>query len=208
MASDLIAHLRENDIIPAVIPDDQVANLKGEVKIHYPKVTVSKGEHPARADTQEQPVLEYEAAEPSASYTVIMLDPDLILHNDPINGHVRHWLQSGVLFDGSTKRSIGSLPGNTTSYVGPAPGPGSAHRYIFIVAREPPSYVAKQDKDYPVSGDSDLKGRLKWNTAQYCKEEGLKIEGVGWMRVSPDLGAIVDNVRLTTESLVNKVKGK
>lgn len=96
-----------------------------------------------------------------------------------------------------------------TNYLAPAPSPDFRfHRYVFLVARESPTYEAKGGKDYPVDGESDLKGRLQWNAAEYCKEEGLTIEGVGWMEVQADGKAIVDNAKLTAESIVNKVMGK
>jgi hypothetical protein len=47
-----------------------------------------------------------------------------------------------------------------------------------------------------------------WNAAEYCKEEKLTIEGVGWMSVQADGPAIIENAKLTAESLVNKVMGK
>ena len=98
---------------------------------------------------------------------------------------------------------------STTNYLAPSPSPDFRfHRYVFLIARESPTYEPKGNKGYPVDGDSDLKGRLMWNAAEYCKEEKLTIEGVAWMSVQADGPAILENAKLTAESLVNKVMGK
>lgn len=124
---------------------------------------------------------------------------------------VRHWLQSGMLFDQKTKRAAHQLGlnANVTNYLPPSPSPDFRfHRYVFLVCRESPTYEPKGNKGYPVDGESDLAGRLGWNAAEYCKEEKLTIEGVGWMSVQADIPAIIENTKLTAESLVNKVMGK
>ncbi|GAA6059997.1 hypothetical protein JCM10212_001155 [Sporobolomyces blumeae] len=210
MSNEILATLRQADIVPEVIPEDQASEIKAFLKVHYPTVTVSQGEKPPRADTQEIPDIEFSEAVPSASYTIMCVDPDLLMKGEQKVGPVRHWLQSGVLFDPKTKRSAHTLAvANVTNYVGPAPGPDFRyHRYVFVVAREPPTYEAKGGKPYPVDGDADLKGRLQWNLAEYCKEEKLTIEGVGWMSVNADLGALVDNAKMVGESIVNKAMGK
>ncbi|GAA5936670.1 YbhB/YbcL family Raf kinase inhibitor-like protein [Sporobolomyces koalae] len=211
MAEDLIQALRQAEIIPQVIPEDRVTEIKSGLNIVYPNVTVSRGETPARRDVLEVPEIEFPAADPSASYTIICTDPDLLMKGEQKLGPVRHWLQSGILFDSKTKRAAHQLGlnANVTKYLAPSPSPDFRfHRYVFIVARESPTYEAKGGKDYPVDGESDLKGRLQWNAAEYCTEEKLKIEGVGWMSVQADGPAIVENAKLTAESLVNKVLGK
>ncbi|GAA5997544.1 hypothetical protein JCM5350_004041 [Sporobolomyces pararoseus] len=211
MSSELLQKLREAEIIPHVIPEDQTNGIKSAIKIIYPNVTVSLGEKPARKDVLEIPEIEFPEADPSASYTIICTDPDLLMKGEQTLGPVRHWLQSGILFDQKTKRAAHQLGlnANVTNYLAPSPSPDFRfHRYVFLVARESPTYEPKGEKDYPVDGESDLKGRLSWNASQYCKEEKLTIEGVGWMSVQADGKAIVENAKLTAESLVNKVMGK
>lgn len=40
------------------------------------------------------------------------------------------------------------------------------------------------------------------------QEEGLTIEGVGWMEVAPDVGGMKDNLLLTADAIKNKILGQ
>jgi hypothetical protein len=62
MSSDLIQALREAEIVPHVIPEDQIKGIKSDLKIVYPNVTVSRGEKPARKDVLEVPEVEFQEA--------------------------------------------------------------------------------------------------------------------------------------------------
>lgn len=84
----------------------------------------------------------------------------------------------------------------------------SKHRYVFIAAKEPVGYTGPLNKDFPLNGPSDLKDRLRFDTAKYCEEEGLVMEAVGFMRVEADAGAMKDNLALTGEAIKNAVVGK
>ncbi|GAA5897649.1 hypothetical protein JCM6882_000060 [Rhodosporidiobolus microsporus] len=208
---DFLSKLRTGDIIPSILPEELTASLKGPVKIHFPEATASLGEEVERPKTLSQPEIEFPEADAGASYTLIMTDPDLFKHNDPVSGQVRHWLQSSVNFDATTKRTTTSLnPPVLNSYVPPSPAIGTGkHRYIFILAKEPAAYTpAVEKKNYPLQDPADLKDRLKWTAAEYIKEEGLTVEGVGWMEVAPDLASTKDNLVLTAEAIKNKVTGQ
>ncbi|GAA6017958.1 hypothetical protein JCM10207_002719 [Rhodosporidiobolus poonsookiae] len=209
-ASTLLDKLRSADIVPHVIPDDLVSSVKGEVKVHFPEDTVSLGEAIPRAATLSQPDIEFPEADPAASYTLLMTDPDLFTKNDPVSRQVRHWIQSSVKFDGTSKRTVPNLnPPVLNSYVPPSPAMGTGkHRYIFILAKEPAAYTPSLDKNYPLQDPADLKDRIRWQAAEYIKEEGLTVEGIGWMEVAADLAATKDNLTLTAEALKNQLFGK
>lgn len=62
MSTELLQKLREAEIIPQVIPEDQMNGIKSAVKIVYPNVTVSLGEKPARKNVLETPEIEFPEA--------------------------------------------------------------------------------------------------------------------------------------------------
>jgi len=68
MSTELLQKLREAEIIPQVIPEDQTSGIKSAVKIVYPNVTVSLGEKPAREDVLETPEIEFPEAVSSTEH--------------------------------------------------------------------------------------------------------------------------------------------
>ena len=79
MSQDILNKLRDAEIIPQVIPEDQASTIKSAIKIVYPNVTASLGEKPARRDVLEVPEIEFPEA-------VSYLDRDLAMDN------VESWL--------------------------------------------------------------------------------------------------------------------
>ncbi|GAA6008656.1 YbhB/YbcL family Raf kinase inhibitor-like protein [Rhodotorula paludigena] len=207
---DLITTLREAEVIPHVLPDGVASSVNGPLLVRYPEYTISKGEAIPRAATLSQPEIEFPEADTSASYTIIMTDPDLLKKHDTLSGQVRHWLETGIKFDATSKRTtLSTQPVARNDYVPPSPAHGTGkHRYVFIAAKEPAEYTGPQGKDYPLTGPADLKDRMKWSAKQYIQEEGLTVEAVGWMEVDADLAATMDNIALTAEAIKNKVLGK
>ncbi|BGP55302.1 hypothetical protein JCM8202_000621 [Rhodotorula sphaerocarpa] len=202
--------LREGAVIPEVVPEQAALTIKGALRVHYPEFTVFDGAALPRPATLKQPDLEYPEADAEATYTIIMADPDLTHQNDKVSGQVRHWLQRGVKFDATSKRAAASTTSTVLSdYVPPSPAYLTGkHRYVFIAAKEPVGYTGPLNKDFPLNGPSDLKDRLRFDTAKYCEEEGLVMEAVGFMRVEADAGAMKDNLALTGEAIKNAVVGK
>ncbi|BGP16851.1 hypothetical protein JCM10213_003329 [Rhodosporidiobolus nylandii] len=207
-ALNLLNELRKADIVPPVIPEDLTSGIKGAVEIRFPTATASLGDALDREKTLEKPEIVFGEADAGASYTLIMTDPDLFKHNDPVSVEVRHWIQSSVEFDPSSKKADTSGKSPVfNSYVPPSPAYGTGqHRYIFILAKEPKGYIGPQQgsKDFPLQDPADLKDRLRFKAA----EEGLVIEGVGWMRVAADAASTKDNLELTAEAIKNKIMGQ
>ncbi|GAA5969384.1 hypothetical protein JCM8115_003121 [Rhodotorula mucilaginosa] len=209
-ASTVLQALRAGDVIPNVVPESATAGVKSALRVHYPEYTISEGEAIPRAATLKQPDLEFQNAESNATYTIIMADPDLTHKNDKIAGQVRHWLQSGVRFDETSKRTAAATSATALNdYVPPSPAYGTGkHRYVFIAAKEPAGYAGPQGKDFPTNGPADLKDRMRFDAARYCSEENLTIEAVGFMQVDADAAATKDNIALTGEAIKNAIIGK
>ena len=119
MSTELLQTLREAEVIPQVIPEDQANSIKCAVKVVYPNTTISLGEKPARRDVLEIPEIEFPEAvssftperrpftladgshpslghprqDPSASYTIICTDPDLLMRGEQTLGPVSETLE-------------------------------------------------------------------------------------------------------------------
>ncbi|KAG0659707.1 hypothetical protein C6P46_005066 [Rhodotorula mucilaginosa] len=188
-ASTVLQALRAGDVIPNVVPESATAGVKSALRVHYPEYTISEGEAIPRAATLKQPDLEFQNA---------------------IAGQVRHWLQSGVRFDETSKRTAAATSATALNdYVPPSPAYGTGkHRYVFIAAKEPAGYAGPQGKDFPTNGPADLKDRMRFDAARYCSEENLTIEAVGFMQVDADAAATKDNIALTGEAIKNAIIGK
>ncbi|GAA5851512.1 hypothetical protein JCM8547_001119 [Rhodosporidiobolus lusitaniae] len=210
--TELISQLQDADLIPNQIPQTLAQTLKGPVKVHYAGTTASLGEFVEREQTLTEPDLEFADADPSATYTIIMSDPDLFVKNDPVSKHVRHWIRSSASFDETSKRMMANVnPPVLNDYVPCSPALGTGkHRYIFFVAKEPAGYVPKKDAKWgPLDKpNSDLKDRLAFLTADYILEEGLTLEGVGWMEVASTAASTKDNLVLSAKAIKNKITGQ
>lgn len=62
MSTELLQKLREAEVIPQVIPEDQANSIKSAVKVVYPNTTISLGEKPLRRDVLEIPEIEFPEA--------------------------------------------------------------------------------------------------------------------------------------------------
>ena len=107
---------------------------------------------------------------------------------------------------------LSSSEAAVTPYLHCAPGPGPAHRYIFILAEEPDdttAYTASTRSEYPTpSGVHDLKDRMGFHAQEFIEKYQLKVVGVTFMYVGPNAASLVENVKLGAESLAHKAIGK
>lgn len=84
----------------------------------------------------------------------------------PFLGPILHWIQSDITADPAT----GALKVTTTpvcSFIGPAPPPGSTHRYCFFLYEQPDGFDAKQ---YP---QPSMMGRMFTSLDDFEKKAGL-----------------------------------
>ncbi|KAF2433273.1 PEBP-like protein [Tothia fuscella] len=201
--------LTKSGVIPDVLKSAPSPDLN--LRVSYENETLKMGANIARQETtMETPTLTINAAggnDRFNHFTIIMTDPDLFVKNDP-TGQVRHWLQTGL-----TRQSDGSLAATTpavTPYLPCAPGPGPAHRYVFILCDEGTRQdVAKKAREeFPSKSDThDLKDRMGFNAQEFIDKYGLTIVGVTFMEVSPTARSLVDNLQLGAQSLYHKVVG-
>ncbi|KAK4701623.1 hypothetical protein P7C70_g4606, partial [Phenoliferia sp. Uapishka_3] len=208
---EFVAILRANSIIPDVIPESSASTIKSPLRVIYNSDTVvSLGEEMSRETVQSVPEIEFPDADPEATYTLLMIDPDLFYQKDHLAGQVNHWYESGIQFHRETKRaSAFKLPRLETDYVGPTPGAGTGkHRYTFLVAREPAGYTASNAAKELPKGAADLKSRIRFDTGKFLQEEGLTLEAVAFMKVGADLKSAVENVEMAAESVAKKIVGK
>lgn len=132
-----------------------------------------------------------------------MVDPDLTHTNDQTSGQVAHHIRSGIQFDEASHKGGNSdqTSPNDVSYVGPAPPLGSgAHRYVFILCREPESYDRLSSQLRVGKTKEDLAARIRFDATEYVRGEGLKVEALAWMLVDPTLKSTADNVMLMASS--------
>ncbi|KFX96878.1 hypothetical protein O988_05130 [Pseudogymnoascus sp. VKM F-3808] len=201
--------LQEKGVVPDVL--NSVPSIDLGLEVAYENNIVKVGAPIPRNETVKVPTLKITNAaskDSSSKYTIIMDDPDLFVKNDP-TGHVRHWLQTGL-----TASSDGVLKATeepVTPYLECAPGPGPAHRYTFILCKEPSSssYTSSLRDKYPSkSGTHDLKDRMGFYSQKFIDEEGLTVVGCTFMLVSPNASAIADNLMLGAQALAHKVTGQ
>ncbi|KPV77836.1 uncharacterized protein RHOBADRAFT_66053 [Rhodotorula graminis WP1] len=209
-ALELTAALRTASIFDDVVPASQATSLKGPLLVHYPEHAVCKGEAIPRPTTLAQPEVEFKEADKDATYSLFMVDPDLLKRNDTLSGQVRHWYETGVKFDGTSGRTvISSQAGARNDYVPPSPAYGTGkHRYVFLAAREPSPYSGPSSADFPTTGKADLKDRMKFSVAKFMQDEGLTLEAAGWIEVDADAAAMKDNLALSAEAIKNKLTGQ
>jgi phosphatidylethanolamine-binding protein (PEBP) family uncharacterized protein len=145
----------------------------------------------------------YQALDTSATYTLIMTDPDLMKTNDPIDKQVRHWVQPGLSTSESGELTATRPPHTTFLPSAPMPGTGP-HRYVFILAREPTgSAPTVGERD----GNADFKERLQFLAGEFIKEHNLHVVGVACMKIAPTAAAGADDVKLMAESAKHMVTG-
>ncbi|GAA5993981.1 hypothetical protein JCM11641_006439 [Rhodosporidiobolus odoratus] len=221
---ELLNKLRTDDIIPSIVQEKFVGEIKGSVKAHFREATACRGEAIPRSATLDEPVIEFQEARADASYTLICIDPEFLKHNDTFSGQVRHWIQIRPPFTFAFSDAV-------ALFCLPVPDPphapvGRKQRYIFIVVKEPVAYTPSQDKNFPKQDPADLKDRMQFNVAtgalpanlaviRSASEERvlmsiswMTVAGVGRMEVDADAAAMKDNLALAAEAIKNKVLGQ
>ncbi|KAI7860700.1 phosphatidylethanolamine-binding protein [Circinella umbellata] len=93
---------------------------------------VSLGNTLTPSDTAEQPTINFVPPEQSASYTLVMTDPDAPSATDHKFGPWRHWISVNV-----SGNDPSNLSQHHTPYIGPGPGPDTGvHRYLFLLFKQ------------------------------------------------------------------------
>ncbi|KAG8965157.1 hypothetical protein FRC03_000864, partial [Tulasnella sp. 419] len=132
----------------------------------------------------------------SATYTIVLTDPDAPSRHDQKFGQWRHWVLPGLKPE-LGQSTVNSAPeSNTTApyqelqvsktleaatpYVGPGPGPGTGvHRYVLLLFKEPEGYTILAED----VGGHTKEERRHWNAIEFAKVKGLELVGVNFFLV-------------------------
>ncbi|KAG6865215.1 hypothetical protein C0991_004416 [Blastosporella zonata] len=132
--SPLLSVLQREDVIPEVVPPNFTPSIFFSIVWPNEK-EANSGNFLTREDTLEEPAIHITSASPeasTASYTLVMTDPDAPSRADPKYRQFRHWVITGLRIPppvGKLSVAVKSQP-STTPYRPPGPPPGSAvHRY-------------------------------------------------------------------------------
>ncbi|KAJ9102853.1 hypothetical protein QFC19_004581 [Naganishia cerealis] len=223
-SQQIISLLQASHIVPEVLPSVP-GDLEGQLSLAYPTHTIIPGEHVPRVVSKDIPVVRFKPFQESSArpgdgkFSIMMIDPDLTHMNDRLSGQVRHWLQPGIVFSADQDEPSAGGEGwwvgkvtekAVTEYL-------DAHRYVFLLLRETAS-SAPQATDFPSTQrthaasfpkeNENLADRMGFNAAEYVEKKGLKVVGVTWMFVAPDLESLVDNAKIGVATVLDKVMGK
>ncbi|KAK9423775.1 putative Phosphatidylethanolamine-binding protein [Seiridium unicorne] len=122
-------------------------------------------------------------ASSSASYTLILTDPDAPTPDDPKFAFWRHWVLSGLQPLSGDSGEVALTKGPVTDYLGPGPKDDSKpHRYLFLLYREPEGLVLKKED----AGGEEFVQRRSFKPAEFAEKFGLKLVSVNWMTCAGD----------------------
>ncbi|KAH0589897.1 Phosphatidylethanolamine-binding like protein [Termitomyces sp. J132] len=179
--SHVVSVLQKEKVIPDVVPPDFIPTIFFTIVWPDGK-EATLGNFLTREDTLEEPrihVIYTPSVEAStASYTLVMTDPDAPSRADPKYRQFRHWVITGLRIPPVTESSsVVKTQPSTTPYRPPGPPPGSkVHRYTFLLFEEPESgfVVPPGALEYGIA----LEERRSWNAVDFGNRYGLKLVGV------------------------------
>ncbi|KFA53801.1 hypothetical protein S40293_01732 [Stachybotrys chartarum IBT 40293] len=106
-------------------------------------------------------------ASPSASYLLLLVDPDAPTPDDPKFAFWRHWVLPGL-------QPLSS--DNAVAQTKHALTESAPHRYLLLLFREPPSLdLAKEDV-----GGEEFVQRRSFKAAEFVEKNKLTLVGVNW----------------------------
>lgn len=127
-------------------------------------INADKGVELTPTQVKDQPKLDWEEADPSEFYTLLMTDPDAPSREEPKMREWHHWL-------------VGNIPGNDvakgevlSAYIGSGPPKGTGlHRYVLLVFKQPKKLTFDEPRLTNTSGE----GRAKFNTQKFIEKYNL-----------------------------------
>ncbi|KIJ34862.1 hypothetical protein M422DRAFT_263046 [Sphaerobolus stellatus SS14] len=177
------------DILPTAAFDSvpmtisyRFENLDKPAVILKPVTSIEPAQRVSWTLTGEKPSISFEAEgdHPDATYTLLMTDADAPTASNPKFAYWRHWIVPG-LRPGAIGANAASNRAELTQYVLPGKKDEGveAHRYMFILFREPPvdhSYhKAKRDP-----AKDEFEARRKFDAKAWIEESGLTRVGLVW----------------------------
>ncbi|KAI2642748.1 phosphatidylethanolamine-binding protein [Xylaria nigripes] len=184
----LRASLAKANLVPGsaaeIIPDDFYPTIK--LNVSFGEKAVLLGNFFRAGECKQAPTITFgaEAGAPdSATYVLIMTDPDAPTPDDPKFAFWRHWVFSGLQpqedLDVEGANSFEEL----TAYLGPGPKDDSKpHRYLFLLYREAEGLDLTKDQ----VGGEEFVQRRSFRLAEFAEKYGLRLAGVNWMYCAGD----------------------
>ncbi|KAJ6547296.1 phosphatidylethanolamine-binding protein [Mycena capillaripes] len=159
------AHFTQALIVPSLLPTFTPGAV---LSLAFSGSDATPGQALAEKDVGTKPVVTVSAfnASLTGTYTIAMVDADVVGAVYGTDGVSRHWLENGVTVTDGTVSNASSTA--ITAYAGPGPTSGSGpHRYVVLLYAQPSTFKAPADLSAPVDGvhKFDLNG--------YVKDSGL-----------------------------------
>ncbi|KAG2367135.1 phosphatidylethanolamine-binding protein [Suillus spraguei] len=183
--------LKDNDIIPDVIPADPPFHPKALLVVTFPNGQEALlGNTLTKTDTADEPTVVFTPVpdiNDEATYTLVMTDPDAPSRENPKFREWRHWVVTGVKAPTTSAIESDNLVAQLTKsavtpYHPPAPPPGTGkHRYVILLYQEPSA-------DFSIPADAPERknepaNRKNWKAAGFADKYGLKLVGVNYFVV-------------------------
>ncbi|KAI1851552.1 hypothetical protein JX265_012366 [Neoarthrinium moseri] len=157
------------------------------LSIDYDSKAVSLGNFFRASECRIAPGVRFPAeagAPSSASYTLIMTDPDAPTPDDPKFAFWRHWILAGLQpLSSSAEGQVAQTKPTVTEYLGPGPKDDSKpHRYLFLLYKEPEGLELKKED----AGGEEFVQRRSFKPDVFAEKHRLKLVAVNWMTVAGD----------------------
>ncbi|CAN8097729.1 unnamed protein product [Discula destructiva] len=180
--------LAEANLVPGsasgVIPDDFKPKVKLEVTFNGKPV--ENGNFFRAGECKTAPAVTFQPELPessSASYTLMLVDPDAPTPDDPKFAFWRHWIVPGLQPLSGDSSQVAETKPPITKYHPPGPKDDSKpHRYLFLLFREPAGFDPKKED----VGGEEFVERRSFKVADTVAKFGLEIVGLNWMTCAGD----------------------
>jgi len=152
--------------VPALLPTFTPGAV---LSVAFSGSEITPGKALAPNDVSTKPVVTVSAfnASLTGTFTIAMVDADVVGTAYGSDGVNRHWLANGVTVAGGTTVSDASAT-NISTYAGPGPATNSGpHRYVVLLYAQPSTFTAPADLSAPVDGVH------KFDLNAYVKDSGL-----------------------------------
>ncbi|KAF6096050.1 phosphatidylethanolamine binding protein 4 [Phyllostomus discolor] len=135
------AQVRTSQCASTPVPDEDAGFCRGNLEVSYTelqnigcKIVPNCNNYREKITTWPPPLVKYPGASETATYLLVMVDPDAPSRSTPLARFWRHWLVTNIT---GTNMKTGRIQGQElTPYQPPTPPPRTGfHRYQFLVYR-------------------------------------------------------------------------
>ncbi|KAI8884803.1 PEBP-like protein [Backusella circina FSU 941] len=166
MEMGLDCALKSAGISPNIVPEGFSPSTLLDIK--YPSgEDVALGNFIKPEDSAQQPTVNFIPDDENSHYTLVLIDPDAPTRDDPKMSPYRHWVVCNIPGSSNFVQAT-----EISSYMGPAPPPGTGdHRYIYLLYKQPSAGASAQVLS---------KNRGCWAHDAYVKESKLELVSVNF----------------------------